>query len=483
MRKTSEADPYSGVSGTTRVVATVALLLGLLGGGFLVVVNPLWAIGTAIAVIVLVGTMVRRPQPSLVLLALPLSLVPPPLFVDVGGRSMRVTLSDVVVLVALLAWAGRPAKVKPAWLAGNLVLVAWTTVSVFVSSDLGRSLIGLKTVAEVAIVALIAATATNVGPRTMFRRLAWSTSAMSVAITAQLASQGALDLLALGRTDTSLATDVAVLHNSATTLSVGVGRSNYAGAIILLGVIAVACYWSYIESMWERVAAMAVAGIGVLGIVGTGSKSQLISLGLVLLFAATLGLGVPKHERRMRKLITASALGATTLVSVATMWSYLVAVFAPLAGTSTSQSGTVAVRVEIWKAALTTIRENPIFGVGVGNLHLTVGMLADFPTAHNTILSVAAETGTPGLLIYLWLLCVPVVWCRKHLRTVGIVLIFGLLTAGFGEPTLRTGPYDLVAWLFVGSIVALASRNTPGDSIKASQRAATSTAESHLASI
>ena len=483
MRRTTETEPSLGVSGAPWVMATLALVLGLLGGGVLVAVHPLWAVCTVVVFIVLAWTVVQRPQPSLVLLALPISLIVPPLFIDISGRSMRVTLSDVVVLVALLAWAGRPVRVRGAWLVGNLVLVAWTTVSVFVSGDFGRSLIGLKTVVEVALVALIAATATNVGPRAMFRRLAWSIGAMSVAITVQLASQGALDLLALGRSDSSLAAEVALVHNSETMLTVGVGRSNYAGAIILLGVISLACYWSYIESTWERAAVIAVAGIGVLGIVGTGSKSQLISLGVILLLAATLGLGMPERRRRTGNLITASALGVMTLVSVTAMWSYLVAVFAPLSRTGASQYGTLGQRVEIWKAALATIRENPVFGVGVADLHLQVGMISDFPTAHDTFLNVAAETGVPGLLIYLWLLCVPIVWSHKRLRRVGIVLIFGLFAAGLGEPTLRTGPYDLVAWLLVGSIVALASTDAAAGSMEASQPTGTINGKPRLASV
>jgi len=124
-----------------------------------------------------------------------------------------------------------------------------------------------------------------------------------------------------------------------------------------------------------------------------------------------------------------------------------------------------------------------VFGVGVNDLHLQVGILSDFPTAHNTILNVAAETGLPGLLIYLWLLCVPIAWSRKPLRPVGIVLIFGLLAAGLGEPTLRTGPYDLVAWLLVGSIVALASTDAAAGSMGASQRTGTINGKPRLASV
>lgn len=458
--------PAMSASRAFHVAAAVSVALGLLGGGVLVVVNPLWAVCAAIALVVLVWTVVQRPQPSLILLALPLSLVAPPLLViGIASKSMRVTLPDVVILVALLAWAGRPIKVKGAWVAGNVLLVAWTTVTVFVSQDLGRSLFGLKVVAEVAAVALIAATATTISPRVMFRRLAWSAGAMSVAITLQLASQGALDLLALGRNDSSLATDVAMLHNSATTLSVEVGRSNYAGAIILLGIIALTCYWSYIESTWERVAVVAVAAIGVLGMVGTGSKSQLISLGIVLLLAAAAALKAPKRRQRISNLIAASAIGVMTLASVAGLWTYLVAVFAPLSRTGTSQYGTVGQRFEIWEAALNTIREHLLFGVGVADLHLQagIGLLSDFPTAHNTVLNVAAETGFPGLVIYLWLLCVPIIWSRKRLRPVSVLLVSGLFVAGLAEPTLRTGPYDFVAWLFVGSIVALASAGPTAD--------------------
>jgi len=71
----------------------------------------------------------------------------------------------------------------------------------------------------------------------------------------------------------------------------------------------------------------------------------------------------------------------------------------------------------------------------VADLHLEVGMISDFPTTHDTFLHVAAVTGVPGLLIYLWLPCVPIVWSHKSLRRVGIVHILGLFVANlhFGQ--------------------------------------------------
>jgi O-antigen ligase len=86
--------------------------------------------------------------------------------------------------------------------------------------------------------------------------------------------------------------------------------------------------------------------------------------------------------------------------------------------------GSAASRWTIWRVAATTVRENPLLGVGVGmmpyhhrnvalnqNLNFNVWGARD---THSTYLRIAAETGIPGLLIYL------AVWIAlfRHVRRV-----------------------------------------------------------------
>ncbi|HEX9014885.1 MAG TPA: O-antigen ligase family protein [Chloroflexota bacterium] len=73
----------------------------------------------------------------------------------------------------------------------------------------------------------------------------------------------------------------------------------------------------------------------------------------------------------------------------------------------TPDNWAVLERVAHWQAALDMIAAHPIFGVGAGNYpavyqqYMVSGWLEPLGHAHNYYLNVAAETGLPGLAIYL----------------------------------------------------------------------------------
>lgn len=73
----------------------------------------------------------------------------------------------------------------------------------------------------------------------------------------------------------------------------------------------------------------------------------------------------------------------------------------------TTQNWAVIERVAHWQAALDMIAAHPLFGVGAGNYpavyewYAVQGWAEALGHAHNFYLNVAAETGIPGLMIYL----------------------------------------------------------------------------------
>ena len=83
-------------------------------------------------------------------------------------------------------------------------------------------------------------------------------------------------------------------------------------------------------------------------------------------------------------------------------------------------------RLEIWKVASTVFAENPVTGVGLGaypKVHYTTAQRAVFdPIAHgardphSTYLSLLAETGLPGLLLFLALIGTTVVEAERTRR-------------------------------------------------------------------
>ncbi len=73
----------------------------------------------------------------------------------------------------------------------------------------------------------------------------------------------------------------------------------------------------------------------------------------------------------------------------------------------TTQNWAVIERVAHWQAAIDMIRAHPLFGVGAGNYpavyewYAVQGWPEALGHAHNFYLNMAAETGIPGLLVYL----------------------------------------------------------------------------------
>ncbi len=83
---------------------------------------------------------------------------------------------------------------------------------------------------------------------------------------------------------------------------------------------------------------------------------------------------------------------------------------------TTFQPGTVKSRLLIWNITFKMIADSPVFGVGLGNFsilysHYAVGETAavrgksiNIGNVHNDYLETSAETGIPGLLLFLYLL-------------------------------------------------------------------------------
>lgn len=78
----------------------------------------------------------------------------------------------------------------------------------------------------------------------------------------------------------------------------------------------------------------------------------------------------------------------------------------------TSENWAVIERVAHWQAALDMISAHPLLGVGAGNYsavyeqYMVPGWTLSLGHAHNFYLNMAAETGIPGLLVYLTVLVV-----------------------------------------------------------------------------
>ena len=93
--------------------------------------------------------------------------------------------------------------------------------------------------------------------------------------------------------------------------------------------------------------------------------------------------------------------------------------------TVTPENWSVIERVAHWQAALNMISAHPLLGVGAGNYsavysqYMVPGWTLSLGHAHNFYLNMAAETGIPGLLVYLTVLVVAAIHVVKWLARSG----------------------------------------------------------------
>jgi O-antigen ligase len=143
----------------------------------------------------------------------------------------------------------------------------------------------------------------------------------------------------------------------------------------------------------------------------TQSRGALIGLvvsGLIFFMIHSRG-------RRVKSFLAAAAVGIVLLPFVpSSAWTRF-AGMASLTSTTTiaeaDPEGSAEARYNIWRVAGTIIKENPVTGVGLGVYPRAHAMYSPrvgvpvtaigFRDTHSTYLNVAAETGLPGLVLFL----------------------------------------------------------------------------------
>jgi O-antigen ligase len=127
-------------------------------------------------------------------------------------------------------------------------------------------------------------------------------------------------------------------------------------------------------------------------------------------------------------------------------------------------------RIDIWRAAVTVFTERPLTGVGAGNFAFVSPYYSYYAAliaatredggggvAHNVFLSVLAETGMIGLLLFgaLLLSAYALAWrLLKRGENLGYGLLVGLITYTIAGLTL-TWEYVKIPYLIYGSLLAL----------------------------
>jgi putative inorganic carbon (hco3(-)) transporter len=213
---------------------------------------------------------------------------------------------------------------------------------------------------------------------------------------------------------------------------------------------------------------IAAAAVGTLVLLATQSRGGIAGLIVALLAGAGIAL-LERPARRGRRLFLA---GYWALVAVAGLGAWRVTAAWVTATSSTSTSTNLdsfTARTEIWRQALSMLRDFPLTGIGIGQfnpvLHFfyptaLIGSTEFVPHAHDLYLAYAVELGVPGALAFVALLisffCAcsraightdpTVAWTARGLA-LGVVafLVFGIFDAI--APGARGG---LILWAILG---------------------------------
>ena len=195
-------------------------------------------------------------------------------------------------------------------------------------------------------------------------------------------------------------------------------------------------------------------------------QSRLSVLGVIIALGGLILLLIP--ARRWQYLALALLLALCGLEGLIVTQVALPTTVATRYAQTTEASTTM--RLEIWRAALTLIRENPLTGYGlnqfrrreVRNMYVPKYNLVFIPHAHNELLQIGTDTGIPGMLLYLaWnLTLVWMIWrtWRKgdpFLKAVGLSAGAGLAAHAFfglGDAITLFDRFAFVYWLFVGLV-------------------------------
>lgn len=202
-----------------------------------------------------------------------------------------------------------------------------------------------------------------------------------------------------------------------------------------------------------RVGALAASAIVILlfAVMLTGSRGAAIAAVPALAY-----LGVSTFGRVRRPAVV--GLVATTAVLVVLVLPRIPAdlLIRILSSPTEIRGGTIGLRRSLWEAGVDLWANHPLLGVGAGAAPSAIqseGLLFRADVIHNTPLSIGAELGTVGFLLFSTLLATLAVRLRSRPRRVQLFALALLATWFVGSLTL-TWEYEKSTWLVLGIVLA-----------------------------
>lgn len=239
---------------------------------------------------------------------------------------------------------------------------------------------------------------------------------------------------------------------------------NLFAAFLVIGVLLSFYLFSTVTKGYQRILSGAYLCIGILGLFVTFSRSGFLAATVALLLMGAYLIYTKAPGLKPASVLVLASVGAGLVM------------FFPLLTTRATLSDNSSLeRIEYSRAGLGMVKDNPIFGIGIGEsvLHMEQYMHRalkpwEKQPIHNYFILVAAELGLPGVLIILWLLWLHLEALLSRLKVqitnfyaalLVVSLIAVLLLMQFDHYFYTLEQTQLLLWIILGVSASLTLHN------------------------
>lgn len=219
-------------------------------------------------------------------------------------------------------------------------------------------------------------------------------------------------------------------------------------------------------------------------LIKSGSRGGFLGL-VAVACGAVLGWRAVPMRWRMGAVVAGAAF--LLLFASSMFWDRVASIANPSEDYNVTEEGG---RIRAWKRGIGYMMDNPVLGVGVGTFGIAEGTLSELALAarqsgranvrwmapHNSFVEVGAETGVPGLAIFVWLLLVglrlswrlsrvDVEGARGRVALLGGALFLSLF-AFIVTAVFLSQAYAATLFLFLGLIAGLCRLGSTGSGTK-----------------
>lgn len=211
--------------------------------------------------------------------------------------------------------------------------------------------------------------------------------------------------------------------------------------ILMMGLpAAMQLFFSEKKGLLLKIANLAYIPLSIFAILLTGSRTSLIAAMPFGLF-----LVVTRQIKPNTKLLVVSILFISLLALLPFIPSNILSRLSTLG--SSIEAGDIGGRVELWESAILEFSQHPFLGIGSGVLDSAIGS-----AAHNTFISVLAETGIIGFVLFLLILAIVFFMAMNAPNGNASLWVSILLTWVIGVLSL-SWEFRKLTWLFLNFIV------------------------------